>query len=215
MIEAATYRAILLDMILPDMIGWDVLHALRQTGRNQSVPVIVISVINEREVAKGFPVQDELANPVSAVLVLQTVQSGAVRPNGTGKKILIIDDDPNILKIASAALRSTGYDPVCHMGAEQGLLAAAESEFAAVMLDLLMPGIDGFEFLDRFREMNGCRHIPVIVWTNKDITAEEKQRLKRSAQSITLKSHDRIDDVLRELQRYIPDSSEVTMEQRA
>ena len=208
LIEAETYRAILLDMILPDMIGWDVLHAIRQTGRNQSVPVIVISVINEREVAKGFPVQDYLAKPVSAEKLIQSLHRAEVRPNGTVKKILIIDDDPKILKIGSAALHSAGYEAVCYINAAQGLLAATETEFDAVVLDLLMPGIDGFEFLDRFREISGCRNIPVIVWTNKDITAEDRDRLNNSAQLITSKASVGVDAVLRELQLYVGATSE-------
>jgi len=80
------------------------------------------------------------------------------------------------------------------------LLAASEAEFDAVVLDLLMPGIDGFEFLDRFREINGCRNTPVIVWTNKDITAEDRDRLKNSAQLITSEASVGVDAVLRELQ---------------
>jgi CheY-like chemotaxis protein len=200
MIEAETYHAMLLDMILPDMIGWDVLHTIRRTGRNQSVPVIVISVINEREVAKGFPVQDYLAKPVSAEKLIQSLHRAEVRPNGTVKKILIIDDDPKILEIGSAALHSAGYEVVCYISAAQGLVAASEAEFDAVVLDLLMPGIDGFEFLERFREINGCRNTPVIVWTNKDITAEDRDRLKNSAQLITSEASVGIDAVLRELQ---------------
>ena len=209
MIEAETYRAILLDMILPDMIGWDVLHSTRQTGRNQNVPVIVLSVINEREVAKGFPVQDYLAKPVSAEKLIQSLHRAEIRPNGHAKRILIIDDDPKILKIGSAALRSAGYEAVCYINAAEGLLAANAAEFDAVVLDLLMPGIDGFEFLDRFREISGCRNTPVIIWTNKDITAKDRDRLKHSAQLITSKATVGVDAVLRELQLYVGATSEI------
>jgi CheY-like chemotaxis protein len=81
--------------------------------------------------------------------------------------------------------------------------AASESKFAAVVLDLLMPELDGFKFLDRFREIFACRNTPVIIWTNKDITAEDRDRLKHSAQSIALKGRDGIDSVLRELERHV------------
>ena len=135
--------------------------------------------------------------------MIQSLHRAEVRPNGTVKKILIIDDDPKILEIGSAALHSAGYEVVCYISAAQGLVAASEAEFDAVVLDLLMPGIDGFEFLDRFREINGCRNTPVIVWTNKDITAEDRDRLKNSAQLITSEASVGVDAVLRELQLHV------------
>jgi PAS domain S-box-containing protein len=202
-VDRETYTAILLDLILPDMIGWDVLHATRTKGSNQHTPVIVVTLVTEKEIAKGFPVQDCLAKPVPPDVLIGSLRRAGLHPNGAAKKILVIDDDPNALKIASAALRSSGYEAVCHTSATAGLTAASESKFSAVVLDLLMPEIDGFEFLDRFRKMSTCQNIPVIVWTNKDITPRERDRLERSTQSIALKGHDGIDTVLRELQRHV------------
>jgi CheY-like chemotaxis protein len=106
--------------------------------------------------------------------------------------------------MASAALHSSGFEAVCRTGGRSGLAAAAaEDGFSAVVLDLLMPDIDGFEFLDRFREISGCRNTPVIVWTNKDITPEDRDRLSHAAQSITLKAHGGVDAVVRELERHV------------
>ena len=131
----------------------------------------------------------------------------SVQSNGNRKKILVVDDDPNTLKLARAALQSSSYEAVCHSNGKDGLAAAAESSFDAIVLDLLMPEIDGFEFLERFRAIAECRDTPVIVWTNKDLTAEDRERLQRSAQSIALKGQDGIDAVLIELQRYVASST--------
>ena len=122
-------------------------------------------------------------------------------------KILIVDDDPNTLKIAKTALQSSGYHAVCHASPTSGLAAAANSELDAVILDLLMPEMDGFEFLERLRQSANNKNVPVIVWTNKDITMDETDRLKRSAQSIALKGRDNIDAVIRDLQRHLPHSA--------
>ena len=208
-VDGETYSAILLDLILPDMIGWDVLHSTRTKGSNQHTPVIVVTLVTEKEIAKGFPVQDCLAKPVPPDVLIGSLRRAGLHPNGAAKKILVIDDDPNALKIASAALRSSGYEAVCHTSATAGLTAASESKFSAVVLDLLMPEIDGFEFLDRFRKRSTCPNIPVIVWTNKDITPRERDRLERSTQSIASKGHDGINAVLAELTRHFaePDNS--------
>jgi PAS domain S-box-containing protein len=201
--QASVYKAILLDLILPDMGGWEVLHSIRAGGASQQAPVIVATIVAEREAAKGFPVQDFLVKPVAAEKLLQSLNHAGVGPNGEKKKILVVDDDPHTLKMAQAALQAGGYDAECHASAQTGLQAAAAAKFNAVVLDLVMPGIDGFEFLARFREMSPCKKTPVVVWTSKDITVEDRERLRNSAQSIAPKSGFGLDTVLQELKRHL------------
>jgi DNA-binding response OmpR family regulator len=95
------------------------------------------------------------------------------------------------------------YKALCVADAESGLNAAAHEQFAAVVLDLLMPDTDGFEFLERFRQTSLGSRTPVIVWTNKDITPRDRSRLRSSAQSIALKSHGGINAVLSELKQQL------------
>lgn len=200
--ESLAYSAILLDLIFPDMIGWDVLHAIRSRGPNQQVPVIAVTLAGEKGIAMGVPVQDHLAKPVSPATLVDSLKRAGVQPNGPKKTILVVDDDPKILKVARAALKSAGYQVVCRGNGTTALAAAGKSEFAAVILDLLMPEMDGFEFVERLRQISGCRNTPVIVWTNKDVTPEDKERLTRSTQFIALKGQDGIEAVLEELKRH-------------
>jgi len=116
--------------------------------------------------------------------------------------VMVIDDDAKALKLAKVGLQAGGYEVVCHSNGVSALHDAERSDFSAVVLDLLMPEMNGFEFLDRFRRTDKCRNTPVIVWTNKDITIAEMERLRSSAQAIALKDRDGIDGVLRELQRH-------------
>jgi CheY-like chemotaxis protein len=201
--QATAYKAILLDLILPDMGGWEVLHSIRAGGASQQAPVIVATIVAEREAAKGFPVQDFLVKPVAPEKLLQSLNHAGVGPNGKKNKILVVDDDPHTLKMAQVALQAGGYEAECHASAQSGLQAAAEAKFNAVVLDLVMPEIDGFEFLARFREMSMCKKTPVVVWTSKDITVEDRERLRNSAQAIAPKSGFGIDAVLQELQRHL------------
>ena len=107
------------------------------------------------------------------------------------------------LKLAKIGLQAARYRVVCHSTCFNALDAARHADFSAVVLDLLMPHMDGFESLDHFRRIDKCRHTPVIVWTGKDTTAAEMERLRDSAQTIAMKDCDGIDAVLRKLKRHV------------
>jgi CheY-like chemotaxis protein len=109
-----------------------------------------------------------------------------VNPERPGP-VLVVDDDPGSLKLVQATLTPLGYRVVCKADAESGLRAAEDELPNAVILDLSMPQVDGFEFLARFRERTRSARVPVIVWTVKDLTIEEQSRLRASAQAIVLK----------------------------
>src|SRR5207245_2630421 len=82
-----------------------------------------------------------------------------------------VDDVPGALKLMQATLGRAGYETLCVQDGEAALRAAAEARPIAVILDLIMPGVDGFEFLERFRKMDAGRRTPVIIWTGKDLSA--------------------------------------------
>jgi CheY-like chemotaxis protein/anti-sigma regulatory factor (Ser/Thr protein kinase) len=201
--QTSGFKVILLDLILPDMGGWEVLRRIRAEGPNRQTPVIVATLVAEKEAAKGFSVQDFIVKPIAPGTLLEALKNVGANTDGAKKRILVVDDDPHTLKMAQAALQAGGYEVVCHETAQSGLRAAAESKFGAVVLDLVMPEIDGFEFLARFREMSTCKKTPVVVWTSKDITVEDRERLRNSAQSIAPKSGFGMDAVLEELQRHL------------
>jgi PAS domain S-box-containing protein len=203
------YSAILLDLILPDTLGWDVLRSIRAGAANRDTPVIAVTVVTEKDAAKSFALQDYLPKPVSAAALLASLRRAGVIGNGSGRKILVVDDDPAALKLAEAALESSGYQASCHQTATAALAEVARRPVDAVVVDLLMPEMDGFQFLDRFRGLAHCCATPVIVWTGKHITTAERARLKTAADSIALKEQGGIDAVLRELRYHIKQSSEV------
>ncbi|HEX9263490.1 MAG TPA: response regulator [Candidatus Binatia bacterium] len=203
-VQKCVYSAILLDLILPDVGGWETLRAIRSTSLNQSTPVVVVTVVAEKGVAKGFPVQDYLVKPIRPEALLDSLKNAGVFPRNVPRRVMVVDDDEKTLKLARVSLHACGYEVTCYTDGASALRAAERSSIAAVVLDLLMPQMDGFEFLDHFRKIAGCQNIPVIVWTNKDITHADMERLKHPAQTIALKNRDSIDDVLKEVQRHSP-----------
>ena len=192
-----TFRAITLDLLLPDMSGLDVLHAIRSEGVNRETQVIVITIVTEKGGIAGYALHDLLGKPVdSAALLASLVSAGVLK--GTGA-VLVVDDDVRNLRLMAATLTQLGYSAKCVPTGEEGLRFARETPPVAVVLDLMMPEMDGFAFLDRFRELPHCSRVPVIVWSLKNLTYAEHDRLRQTAQGIVNKRQERhlteIDDL--------------------
>jgi CheY-like chemotaxis protein len=200
------FDAITLDLLLPDMTGLDVLHRIRIDGQNQHTPVVVVSVVAERGMMAGFSVQDYLTKPVNGRGLLHSLEQARVPPR-KGSKILIVDDDPAAQRLMTATLQDLGYDIHASSGGEDALVFAAGEQPLAVVLDLVMPGVDGLEFLIRFREMAANRSVPVIVWTSKDLTSEDHRKLRRLAQGIVEKNNWRPSTFLDEIRGMIASSA--------
>jgi signal transduction histidine kinase/CheY-like chemotaxis protein len=101
--------------------------------------------------------------------------------------ILVVDNDLKTLKLAETVLQGAGYRPVCSASAEDALLIAEADPPAVVIVDLIMPGLDGFEFIARLRAMPAGRQVPIIVWTVKDLDADERRQLQSSTVEILSK----------------------------
>jgi PAS domain S-box-containing protein len=124
-------------------------------------------------------------------------------PTGT-PTVLIVDDDPKALKMVDATLRQSGFHSVCVATAEEALRIASMDLPAVAVVDILMPGMDGFEFIDRFRRVPGGVRVPIVVWTVKDLDASERERLRSSATAVVLKRDGGAMTLLKALQRLLP-----------
>ena len=201
--NARTFDAISLDLLLPDMNGQEVLRQVRAGSLNADVPVVVMTVVAEKGAIAGFAVHDFLPKPIDREALLSSLSRAGVRPRQPGS-VMVVDDDESSLKLMSAALEQLGLRSVCVRGGEEALHATGAAPPAAVVLDLLMPGMDGFEFLDRLRSLPATRRTPVLVWTVKDLSDQERARLQRSVQAIVRKGHGGIPSLLADLRRFLP-----------
>jgi CheY-like chemotaxis protein len=107
------------------------------------------------------------------------------------------------LKLAEKTLERMGYRAICRSDVRSGLAAAEKEAPGAVILDLIMPGLDGFEFLKRFRAMPAGRNTPVIVWTVQDLIGKERAILQASAQAVVSKAEGSA-ALIRELRFCVP-----------
>jgi PAS domain S-box-containing protein len=196
-----TFDAITLDLLLPDMSGQEVLAQIRTASPNRQVPVVVITV-SGKDAMTGFAVSDVLCKPVSGETLIASLRRAGLAPE-RGGTILVVDDDPVSLKLMSTALSLLGYRALCFASPVQALLCVQATPPAAVVLDLLMPQLDGFQFLSLLRSVPSMDRTPVLIWTAKDLTASEREQLTRLAHGIVLKSGEGIPAILGDLRRLL------------
>ncbi len=186
MCRISRFDAVTLDLALPDINGWEVLREIRATQLNRDVPVIAVSVSAERGQLAGFRLHDYLVKPVAEAQLLASLRQ-ALPESGDNRPVLIVDDDPTALRLAEAALRQLGYRPVCTSSGAEALRAIASDPPAVVVIDLLMPEMDGFELVARLRDSVAGRDVPVIIWTVKDLSAAERAHLRAAAATVVYK----------------------------
>ena len=114
-------------------------------------------------------------------------------------RILITDDDPDLLFTLRTQLEADGFEVLSAASGEAALAAAEKGLPHLAILDLLMPGMDGFEFAERFREKEAARGVPIIVWTSKDLTDADRRRLRETAQGVVMKRGGTAEDLIEEL----------------
>ena len=187
------FRALTLDILLPDMSGWEALAVIRTTPRNRDIKVVVVSHAG-RGAGTGFLVDDLLLKPVSAkALIAALRRAGAPSSPGT---ILVLEDDRTLQKLAREAIEGMGLRVLATADAATALKQVARERPAALVVDLLLPGMSGFEFLLRLRREAWGAGIPVIVWTGKALTETERTRLLQSAQAVVAKGETGLEALL-------------------
>ena len=197
------FAAITLDLLLPDMSGWDVLRAIRADALNCEAPVIVIGVVAETAAPVVYPIQDILNKPIDSEELLLALQRA--KPSSAGsQKIMIVDDNASDRKLAETILTSAGYDVIGVPDGESALREFADRQPDLIVLDLLMPNMSGFEFLERLREGQEGIGVPVVIWTNKDVSGEERAALRPATAGLVLKGDDVASMLLRELEAHLP-----------
>jgi CheY-like chemotaxis protein len=197
-----TFDAITLDLLLPDMNGLDVLRAIRSEVANRDVPIIVITVVAVHGAVAGFAVHDFLTKPFDPPSLMASLERAGAGPKGS--EVLVVDDDAGARQLMAATLGQQGYTAHCVPSGKSGLERARVQPPQAVVLDLMMPEMDGFQFLEQFRQLPRCRRIPVIVWTAKDLTSDEFARLRASAQGVVAKNGNVATTLMDELKTFLP-----------
>jgi signal transduction histidine kinase/DNA-binding response OmpR family regulator len=168
---------ILLDIVLPELDGWDLLATVKADPKVADIPVVIVSMLDER--GKGFALgaADYLLKPVARDDLLGAVDR-VVPEGGLGLKVLAIDDDPRALELIEAVLGDAGYEVLSAGDGDSGIALARIERPSVILLDLLMPEVDGFEVVERLRADPSTSGIPIVVLTAKSMSGAEKERLE-------------------------------------
>jgi CheY-like chemotaxis protein len=195
--------AITLDMLLPDRDGLLILAQLKSNPDTRGIPVVVVSVTDRRELGFSLGAADWLVKPIQRSALLAALQRTLRAPSSTAKpSILVVDDEPATVEYLSELLRQRGFAVLPATGGRAGIDLALSQHPDLILLDLMMPEVNGFDVVRALREDPGARDIPILILTAMDLTRADGERLGSSVQAIVAKGGP--ENLLTELARICP-----------
>ena len=170
-------KLILLDVLMPGRDGWSLLKECKTDKDLKDIPVIMISQLNQSNLASSLGANDYLTKPIDRTHFINTLKR-ILGTDTQNQKVLVIDDDKDVRELLSRLLKDAGYRPIDARDGKEGL-ERTKDEPALIILDLEMPRMDGFEFLDNYiKDVPEEKRAPVLVFSGKDLTDVQEDLLK-------------------------------------
>jgi len=167
--------AITLDVVMPGMDGWEVLRELKLDPDTRDIPVVMVTMTDDRETGYALGATEFLTKPIERGRLVQMLERYA--PADSQRCALVVDDQPENREMLRRTLEKERWQV---SEAENGRVAldrVAERLPSLILLDLMMPVMDGFEFVLELRKVEAWREIPIVVVTARDLTEEDRNRL--------------------------------------
>jgi signal transduction histidine kinase/DNA-binding response OmpR family regulator len=185
--------AITLDVMMPDMDGWSVLRALKVDPVLHKIPVVMLTMLDDRSKGYALGATDYITKPVDREL-LHTALARFHTPDESCS-VLLVEDDPATREVMTRTLEKAGWAVTEAGNGREALDRLAQQKPQLILLDLMMPVMDGFDFLLEMRANAEWQDIPVIVLTAKDLTDEDRRVLSGRVEEIVEKgasSHEQV-----------------------
>ncbi|HJU60794.1 MAG TPA: response regulator, partial [Candidatus Binatia bacterium] len=179
--------AIMLDIFLPDMLGWTVLNHLKQDPATRHIPVQIISVEEERLQGLGHGAFNYLIKPATTEDLKRAFDRVLAYAQSRHRRLLVVEDNEIERQSIVELLNNAGVEISTAASGTEAWDALHAQKFDCIVLDLRLPDISGFELLERIRQESELRDLPIVVFTGKDLTEEDEIRLVRLAESVVLK----------------------------
>ena len=176
--------AITLDVMMPGGNGFETLAALKKAPETANIPIIIVSIVDQKQGGFALGAVDYLIKPVRKPVLLETIRKYVRPQSDEDEAILLVDDDPRALELLEETLRSAGYETESVRSGTRALEVLSSKLVSAVVLDLLMPGMDGFEVIRHVRQEATLRELPIFVMTAKSLTKAELAVLTRETQAL-------------------------------
>lgn len=171
-------QAITLDVMMPEIDGWDVLKALKAEDDLADIPVIMLTIVDDKKLGFTLGADDYLTKPLDRKRLLRALNKYC-NPQSPGLA-LVVEDDERSRELFRRTLEKDGWTVREAQSGVVAMRSVAEQCPSLILLDLMMPEMDGFEFLDELRHHPAWQSIPVIVITAKELTEEDRMVLNGS-----------------------------------
>ncbi|MEM9218595.1 MAG: response regulator [Cyanobacteria bacterium P01_F01_bin.150] len=177
---------ITMDVMMPEMDGWEVLTRLKSNDELAHIPVVMMTMVEDEDLGYALGASDYLPKPINRNHLLSVLEK--YKGDKANRWALVLEDDEVSGQITERLLEKEGWHVHIADNGLAGIKVVEEQKPDIIVLDLIMPEMNGFEFLSLLRQNPEWRTIPVIVMTAKDLTTEDRQMLGDAVQSIYQKS---------------------------
>ena len=177
---------ITLDVVMPEKDGWDVLRSLKAERELADIPVVMLTIVDERNKGYALGASDYVVKPVKRDQLVSILEK--YRISEAPNVVLVVEDDPDMRRRLHATLSEEGWTVEEAENGRLALAALSRNRPNLILLDLMMPEMDGFEFLTELRNDRALHGIPVVVVTGADLSAEDRKNLNGGVEQVLSKS---------------------------
>jgi signal transduction histidine kinase/CheY-like chemotaxis protein len=189
--------AITLDILMPKKDGWEVLRELKDAPETQDIPVIILSIVDDKRMGFSLGATEYIVKPVGKQALLRKLRN--LEKLGKIKRVLVVDNDPETVRLIGNVLKEAEYQVTTAYNSKDAIKSIQDFSPELVVLNLTMPEVSGFDVIEYLKTEEGVRDIPLIVLTHKDLTEKEIDDLNHRIQAILNKGVLSEEDLLKEL----------------
>ena len=193
--------AITLDVMMPGIDGWSVLSALKADPTVADIPVIMLTIVDERNLGYTLGASDYLMKPIDRDRLLRVLRR--YQTHAGVFRVLVVDDDAGLRTIMRSALERAGWSVTEAENGRVALDATTRERPDLILLDLGMPVMDGFEFVAELRRNPEWRGLPVVVMTSRDVSDDDRRRLNGGVERVLQKASLSREELLRVLREIL------------
>ena len=178
--------AVTLDILLPEIDGWEVLTRLKQDESTRNIPVVVVSVVDNPALGRALGAIDYFVKPIDGRGLLSRLEqfTFTTKVKREEVRVLVVDDEQSNLDLIEGLLKPAGFSVLRANGGQEGIDMAKSRLPNLILLDLMMPGVSGFEVVEQLRAEDRTRTIPIMVLTAKTLTPDDKRSLNGNVAAI-------------------------------
>jgi diguanylate cyclase (GGDEF)-like protein len=196
--------AITLDIMLPRIDGWEVLKKLKTLPATRDIPVIIVSIVENPTLGFSLGAVDYFTKPINRKGLIDSLKKYSITQSVIRKPInfLVIEQDTVVMEQIGSILDEERFGVVKTNNGEEGIALAVEIQPDLILLDLMLQNISGIETIHRLKQHPTARNIPIILFTSRELTAEEKQVLDGQVREIIYKNPSLKETLIQEVRKF-------------